>query len=236
MGFTTYLFRRIPDIVEEEDEEVIIERRRKQRELMMAKQTQQLPLQGSQSAAKKVVSHAPPSKSQSPVPHAAEPVSRVSPLRSNIPRSPDDSMDGMSISDEEDDFEVGLKRKLSLIKPADLTTGGTEARDQELAAQMDRDPDLSKRIPKAVAPAAGLSPNKRQNVDIFSDTDIFADDFQVKQKGISIIFSGDSDLYQMSLLFHSLEFRRSRSECPPRDEGGQLGLGWQLGWRRGILP
>ncbi|OWA52302.1 Serine/threonine-protein kinase PRP4-like protein [Hypsibius exemplaris] len=165
----------IVDIVEEEDEEIIIERRRRQRELLLA---QQLP-PGSMDQANKVPSHVPPSfKSQLALARASESVSRgESPSSNGV--SAADSLDAdleTTLSDDDNDFERGVKAKLSFISQTELAVV-KGARDQELAAQMDRDPDLSKRIPAVNSSVVGQA-SKRQNVDIFADTDIFSEDYQ----------------------------------------------------------
>jgi hypothetical protein len=109
---------------------------------------------------------------QPKVPHAKF-LSRESSPSSVTHSSVADSLDTdlqVNLSDE-DDLEVGVKNKVSLMNEKEILGEGTL--DQELAEQMDRDPDLAKRI------SLSTLVHKRQNVDMFADTDIFSEDYQV---------------------------------------------------------
>lgn len=154
---------------EEEDEEVIIERRRRKREQLLSKLNQQAANSPKLEVSKPA---ALPNKVMEQVTRAYESLSReASPISSS--KSNIDSLDGdLPMSDVvDDDWEAGLEDKLRLVDVKSLP-----GNDQDLASQLEKDGDWVKRTLKHSIAVPRLQPN----VDMFADTDIFAENYQVK--------------------------------------------------------
>ncbi|XP_055334548.1 serine/threonine-protein kinase PRP4 homolog [Paramacrobiotus metropolitanus] len=153
---------------EEEDEEAVIERRRRERELLLSKLNKESRDTPSSEPSQPPVIH---NKILSQVTRSYDSVSREPSPASSLSKSLADSLDAdFQVHDSPDeDWEDGLRDKLRHVDQKDLDQAG---QDQQLAAELDQVGEWRKRIAK------GLVAPQKQNIDMFSESDMFSEDYQ----------------------------------------------------------